>query len=728
MNRPSSKQMALDLDQPSDPIPINLTTPELLDVLDEWVAAGWLRPVDCAVARMVLHPVPDVPPLALLALVLASHQAGQGHVCLDMSACLVDAESTLRIPSGEGRTKNHFTAPRTTPADLLRGVTLSAWQAALDACPEVILPDPESSMPESSIFTSSVSGPSISGAPISEQSNPPFVREEGQIYLRRYWQQEEGIVTALRSRLSPRDLPAEPIRALLDRLFSPAPIAPDWQKVACAMAVRSRFALITGGPGTGKTTTVVKFLMLVQMQALKAGLPPRRIRLCAPTGKAAARLRQSMLGQIDTLLAPFAAAFPELRAALPDTVDTVHRLIGVRPNQIHPVYRPENPLPADVVVVDEASMIGVELMAKLLAALDDSTQLVLLGDKDQLASVEPGAVLGELSSVLRPDAYTSQTREWVAAATGQALPVAESSGSECAEKSALAQAAVQLQHSYRFDSVSDIGTLARSVNAGDVAAALSLLRANGQEASVRLVADDSGHQPLRSIVLESLSPWLAALGEPMSADNRDERAQAIFAAHQRAQVLCALRHGPYGVTGLNRWIEDMLRRVGALAVTGEWYVGRPVMVTRNDFGLRLANGDLGITLPYVDSNSPQSQPTLRVAFPNDIAQAGESPIRWIAPARLTACETAFALTVHKAQGSEFDHSVLVLPATPNPVLTRELIYTAITRARQRFTLVTAATDTTFNVLKQGISRRVQRSGQLGAKLARPVAVSQGLGD
>ena len=709
MSHPCAKQMAFDLEQSSGATPINLTSAELLGILDEWVAAGWLRSIDRAVAGLVLNHAPKIPALALLALVLASHQAGQRHVCLDMNACLADAESVLRIPSGDWRSNNIQAAPpRMTPADLLQGVDLADWQAALDACPGVILLSPDLSISDS---------PGL-GAPAPEHSNPPFVREGAQLYLRRFWQQEQGIVAALQSRLTPYALPAEPIRQILDTLFPSSVARPDWQKIACAVAIRQRFALITGGPGTGKTTTVVKFLMLVQMRALEAGLPPRRIRLCAPTGKAAARLRQSMLGQMDDLLATFDVAFPDLRKALPDNVETVHRLIGVRPNQIHPVYRPENPLPADLVVVDEASMIGVELMAKLLASLDETTQLVLLGDKDQLASVEPGAVLGELASVIAPDAYTPETRDWLTATTGQTLPDSETSKTTMVADTALAQAAVQLHHSYRFDSASDIGALARCVNAGDAAGALTLLRANPEQAPVRLVADDVGHQPLRRIVQESLASWLAALNEPMSAENQDARAIAIFAAHNKAQVLCALRHGPYGVTGLNRWIEDMLRRSGALAVTGEWYIGRPIMVTRNDPALRLANGEIGITLPYVDPESPQSPPSLRVAFLNEITAEVESPIRWIAPGRLTACETAFALTVHKAQGSEFDHSVLVLPAKPNPVLTRELIYTAITRARQRFTLVIAPTDTAFTVLKQGITSRVQRSGQLGAKLAR----------
>ncbi|OZB56009.1 MAG: exodeoxyribonuclease V subunit alpha [Halothiobacillus sp. 14-56-357] len=540
MSHPSAKQMAFDLDQPSGATPINLTSAELLGILDEWVAAGWLRSIDRAVAGLVLNHAPKIPALALLALVLASHQAGQGHVCLDLNACLIDAESVLRIPSSDGRGNDGQAAPRMTPANLLQGVDLADWQAALDACPGVIQQSPDLSISDS---------PGL-GTLAPEQSNPPFIREGAQLYLRRYWQQEQGIVAALQSRLTPHDLPAEPIRQILDALFPSSVARPDWQKIACAVAIRQRFALITGGPGTGKTTTVVKFLMLVQMRALAAGLPPRRIRLCAPTGKAAARLRQSMLGQIDELLAPFDAAFPDLRKALPDNVETVHRLIGVRPNQIHPVYRPENPLPADLVVVDEASMIGIELMAKLLAALDETTQLVLLGDQDQLASVEPGAVLGELASVIAPDAYTPQTRDWLAATTGQTLPDSETSRTMVTD-TALAQAAVQLHHSYRFDSASDIGALARCVNAGDADGALTLLRANPEQASVRLIADNVGHQPLRRIVQESLASWLAALNEPMSAENQDARALAIFAAHNKAQVLCALRHGSFGRVGGN---------------------------------------------------------------------------------------------------------------------------------------------------------------------------------
>ena len=214
MSHPCAKQMAFDLDQPSGATPINLTSHELLEILDEWVAAGWLRSIDRAVAGLVLNHAPKIPALALLALVLASHQAGQGHVCLDMNACLADAESVFRIPSSDGRGNDGQAAPRMTPADLLQGVDLADWQAALDACPGVVLQSPDLSISDSPVL----------GAPAPEHSNPPFVREGAQLYLRRYWQQEQGIVAALQSRLTPHDLPAEPIRQILDALF-PSSIA-----------------------------------------------------------------------------------------------------------------------------------------------------------------------------------------------------------------------------------------------------------------------------------------------------------------------------------------------------------------------------------------------------------------------------------------------------------------------------------------------------------------------
>lgn len=702
-----------------------LTAAQLNRWLDDWVAAGWLRSVDRAVVQLIQRHEPTTAPWALLAIVFTSHLAGQGHVCLDLAACWHDADRLLSMPpnSAEAAARrmpqvpsDDLTAEPTgpvRPAHILASTQQVDWLAALTTCSGVI-------------------GLAASEVAASERvSLPPLILDGSRLYLRRHWQQEQAVAQAISQRLRvPRALPDDArIQAVLQALFpsdAATRLQPNWQKIACAVALRHSFALITGGPGTGKTTTVVKYLMLTQMLALQAGKPPLRILLCAPTGKAAARLRQSLLSQIEVLSAPFAAAYPLLRAALPDTVDTVHRLIGLRPDQAVPKFHAGNPLPADVVVIDEASMLGLALMANTLAALAPNTQLLLLGDQDQLASVEPGAVLGELSAAaLQPEGYSPAMAQWLSAVTGDTVAAASE-----APHNALAQATVWLRQSYRFDAASAIAALAECVNTGDDRQAAALLRANesapaandsSEPASLTLLRDTADRRPLFAVVLAALSPWLSLAkrawdAADLSYSSQDDWARAIFAAHQQAQILCALRQGAYGVAGLNAGIEQSLRHAGLLEPAPRpdgWYAGRPVMMTRNDRALNLANGDVGIALPYRDPAS-EDVTGLRVAFQSDDSTGeGGSGIRWIHPQRLDAVETAFALTVHKAQGSEFNHSLLVLPASPNPVVTRALIYTAITRARCRFTLIAAASDPQLTVLRQAVRRPMRQSGQLG---------------
>jgi exodeoxyribonuclease V alpha subunit len=704
-----------------------LTQAQLNACLDEWVAANWLRAVDLAVARLVLNQAPNTSPLAILALVFASHLAGQGHVCLDLAACWHDADTVLKMPPKDSADARRWRVLANLshgamqgplrPAQILAGTRFADWLAALEACPDVI----GRALPYGAMVS-----------PANEPNDsPPFVRDGERLYLRRYWRQEQAVAQAISHRLqSTRALPDAPrIHAILTALFrsDAGGGGLDWQKIACAVALRNAFALITGGPGTGKTTTVVKFLMLTQMLALQAGQPPLRILLCAPTGKAAARLRQSLLSQMDALCAPFAVTYPQLRATLPDTVYTVHRLIGIRPDHAQPKFHAGAPLPADVVVIDEASMLGLALMAQTLAALLDHTQLIMLGDKDQLASVEPGAVLGELcNAALSHGGYTPALAQWICATTGEAVDVAAPTG---AGHTALAEATVWLRHSHRFGASSAIAALAHCVNAGDDKGAVAVLTAPASsDCALGLVHDDATRRPLLSVVLAALNPWLRLVSTPWHSGDSvyqslNDWAISFFAAHSPAQVLCALRHGPYGVVGLNAWIEQSLIQAKLIAGTQAldgWYAGRPVMVTRNDSALHLANGDVGLTLPYIDPElSPPAGAVLRVAFLSDAPQAGLAPaIRWINPNRLVSVETAFALTVHKAQGSEFDHSILVLPAAPNPVVTRALIYTAITRARSKFTLIAAAPDSSLRVLRQGVLRQVEPSGQLGNLLQR----------
>ena len=695
----NSFQLPLDFSTEEPVAPSGLPIP-LPALMDQWVASGWLRRVDRAVARWLMAQALRADPSVILALVLASHQAGQGHVCLDLVACLGDPDAVLKMPPRDDFSIRGMRLPP-RPSSVLRGWTLNDWTAVLAA---------ESHLVEV------INGRSAVG-PVADQGTetpdvPPFVLDGTRLYLRRYWQQEQAIAVRILSRLAGArpSQDAGAIRETFDRLFGPTVTndEADWQKIACSLAVRHPFSIITGGPGTGKTTTVVKFLMLSQILAIRAGLPAPRIRLCAPTGKAAARLKQSILGQIAALLTQFDSAYPTLAEALPQTVDTLHRLIGVRPNQARPTHHEANWLAADIVVIDEASMIGLELMARTLAALAPDTQLVLLGDRDQLASVEPGAVLGALCA--HPGVqvhYAAETCAWIRQTTGFSLEPATEPGSR------LEQATVTLRHSHRFGPDSSIGDLAQSVNKGDAAAARRLLQADPPHESLRLLLDDPRSSRLAQLVVEVLAPWLRlAQSPPESAGpSQDDWARAIFVAHQKVQVLCALRQGPQGVIGLNALIERALHLAGLLPEPrlGDeaWYAGRPVLVTRNDAALQLTNGDIGLTLPYrADSDEAHS---LSVAFLGDDPEA---PIRWHNPHRLPPCETAFALTVHKAQGSEFGHALFVLPSSPNPILTRELIYTALTRARDHFTLIGSVDDPALTILADGIRRQVQRAGQL----------------
>ncbi|MDB5858079.1 MAG: exodeoxyribonuclease subunit alpha [Ramlibacter sp.] len=652
---------------------------DMLEQLARWAAAGWLRDLDQAFAAFMAREAGDADPLLLLAAALASHQLGRGHACLDLQATLDDGAVALALPPEDSD------ATEATPAGLLAGVDLTRWQRAL-AHPRLV-----------------GSGP----------GSTPLVLEGARLYLRRYWQHERTVREAIAQRLAlvqpAADNPG--LRAALDALFPPAAAGEtDWQKVACALAARQGFSIVTGGPGTGKTTTVVKLLAVLQHLALGDGGGRRlRIRLAAPTGKAAARLNASIAGTVQGLPLlglPNAAA---LRAAIPTEVSTVHRLLGSRPDTRHFRHDARNPLPVDVLVLDEASMVDLEMMAAVLAALPSAARLVLLGDKDQLASVEAGAVLGALCRRADEGHYTPATRDWVRAATGEILPayLMDRQGLP------LDQAVVKLRKSHRFSTDSGIGRLAGAVNDGSVASVRNLARQQHADiAFTSLGADDAA---LRRLVLEGpdsyrhyleiLSARQPALAAPRAAF--DAWAAQVLAAYGAFQLLCAVRKGPQGVERMNQRIAAMLHTAGLLRAAGGWTLGRPVMVTRNDYGLGLMNGDVGITLALPHSEGEaEAGWKLRVAF---AASDGSSGIRWVLPSRLQAVETVFAMTVHKSQGSEFGHAALVLPDRMSRVLTRELVYTGITRARNRFTLASAGDAA---VLEEAVQRRMERAGGL----------------
>lgn len=654
---------------------------DLLVLLDRWVERDWLRALDRAFVLFLEERAPGSDPLLLLAAALASHQLGHGHVCLDLEQTLAEPDFALSLPP-EG---DALAGPLLLPSQLLAGLALDTWLQHIAASPLVAAGD----------------------AP--GHGARPLVLSGRRLYLRRYWSYERRIDQALRQRLTqdehiPADLPAR-----LERLFAGgAPAGQvDWQKLACALATRAAFSIITGGPGTGKTTTVVRLLALLQAPAVEQGRP-LRIRLAAPTGKAAARLTESIGQQVERL-----QVGSEVRGHIPTEVSTVHRLLGSRPGSRHFRHHAGNPLPLDVLVVDEASMIDLEMMANLLDALPPRARLVLLGDKDQLASVEAGAVLGDLCRDAEEGCYSPATQAWLEQVGGQSL---EGSGLAPgdARRNPLAQQVVMLRYSRRFGEGSGIGQLARLVNRQQAQQARDLLtlppadvfglalRGEHDRAFDRLLLDglgrgDDGPQGYRSY-LRTIGRHRPAPGTPADDPRWEQWAGKVLHSFEDFQLLCAVRKGPWGVQGLNERVARVLGNAGLIDSQQPWYEGRPVLVTRNDYGLGLMNGDIGIALRLPDD---LGEPVLRVAFPRNDGSGG---VRFVLPSRLNEVETVFAMTVHKSQGSEFSHTALVLPDSLNPVLTKELVYTGITRAKHCFSLV----EPRAGVFEEAVARKVRR--------------------
>ena len=655
---------------------------DLLALLDRWVERGWLRALDRAFVAFLGEREPQADPLVLLAAALASHQLGHGHVCLDLAETLAAPDFALSLPP-EG---DALAGPLLLPSQLLERLDLDTWRQRLQA------------------------SALVAAASTDAQASRPLVLSGQRLYLRRYWAYERRIDSALRERLEQAEPTPVDLHARLGALFEGSALAGqvDWQKLACALATRSAFSIITGGPGTGKTTTVVRLLALLQAPAVETGRP-LRIRLAAPTGKAAARLTESIGQQVERL-----AVSDAVRNNIPSDVSTVHRLLGSRPGSRHFRHHAGNPLPLDVLVVDEASMIDLEMMANLLAAMPSHARLILLGDKDQLASVEAGAVLGDLCRDAEAGRYSSATRNWLEQVSGESL--ADSGLAEGdALRDPLPQQVVMLRHSRRFGEGSGIGQLARQVNAQQPEQARTLLEQGLSDVhSLRLSGEHD--RKLDTLLLQGLgrggdSPqgyrdYLQRIRQTRPAPDThvdDPRWQAwaleVLGAFERFQLLCAVRKGPWGVEGLNQRVGKVLTAAGLIDGEQPWYEGRPVLMTRNDYGLGLMNGDIGIALRLPDAQA--SEPLLRVAFPRNDGQGG---VRFVLPSRLSEVETVYAMTVHKSQGSEFSHTVLVLPDALNPVLTKELIYTGITRAKDCFSLI----EPRQGIFEEAVRRKVKR--------------------
>jgi exodeoxyribonuclease V alpha subunit len=514
------------------------------------------------------------------------------------------------------------------------------------------------------------------GAP-GEQA-PLILDEADRLYLGRYWWYERQVADALLARAQvaePAAVDRECLRESLQRMFPATDGETDWQQVAAAMAVLRRFAVISGGPGTGKTRTVTSILALLLEQSADQ---PLRIALTAPTGKAAARLTESIRQAKPTVDCDEA-----LRQRIPEEATTIHRLIGVRPGSLEPKYHADNPLPVDLLVVDEASMIDLPLMARLLAALPEHARLILLGDKDQLASVEAGSVFADISGPNAGGDYSAAFLEQLKEVTGQALAL-DGQGEGFGDSVAL------LRKSYRFTGEKGIGSLARAINAGDSEEAIALLRAGQDGVRIQTVAESAVHAQLVAQVENAFVSSFA------SASPREalERFNAF-------RILCAVRRGPMGVEQINQTVEEILRARGLIRAKGEHYPGRPIMVTRNDPGLGLFNGDVGILWP-----DPEAGGALRAWF-----ILPDNTMKRVLPSRLPAHETAYAMTVHKSQGSEFERVLMLLPFVVNPVLTRELLYTGITRAKHEVE-VWGSDD----IVTRCIQTRVERMSGLADKV------------
>jgi len=581
---------------------------------------------------------------------LTSQATRRGNICLDLGLVICKGMLEVEVEPARGGTC----------------LSLADWILALKASPAVGVPG---------------------------QYCPLILDPANRLYLYRYWRYEKLVADFLRSRMfrPPKVVNHQLLKEGLDRLF-PGMVQNkiDWQSLAVYAAIRRSLVVITGGPGTGKTATVVKILVLLLEQ--QEG-QPLRVALTAPTGKAAARLQKSISSVKDSL-----DCADSIRKLIPEEAMTIHRLLGALPNATRYRFNEERLLPHDLVVVDEASMLDLPLMAKLVQALPDSCQLILLGDADQLSSVEPGSILGHLCD---PQELRHFSQEFVVQAKGL---VGGSVGISITEATEMAGADsfVRLRQSYRFEARSGIAKFSKEVNRGDSQAALKILADENLPDIIweEMVSSKQWEAMLATRILEEFAKYL-------KADSVSE-AWAVF---DQFQILCAQWRGSRGVVAVNQRVEQVLSCAGLIRTGARWYKGQPILVTQNDYRLRVFNGDIGLIFP--EKENQESSGKLRAFFP-----LGNGAFKRVLPSRLPAHQTAYAITVHRSQGSEFDKILLLLPRSSSLVLTRELIYTAITRARKEGEIWG-----TRDILGQAIERRItQNSGLKDALIAPPLKV------
>lgn len=513
------------------------------------------------------------------------------------------------------------------------------------------------------------------------------------LYLDRYWREERALASSLLTLASGgiRRTEIAPLTDGVTRLFpyEGEPEASDrLQRAAAASAVLRGVSVIAGGPGTGKTTTVARLAALLIEQAALAGMPPPLIGLCAPTGKAAARLEEAVREEAAAM-----AVEDDVRNLLGELrASTIHKLLGWRPGS-RSRFRHDagNRLPHDVVIVDETSMVGLSLMVRLLEAVRSDAHLVLVGDPDQLTAIAAGAVLRD---IVGPAALglrlTPGTRVLLERITGGALPGGEG-------RTPFGDGVVVLERGHRFGP--EIGAVATAIRRGDAGATVEALRAGGD--AVRWLGVDPAAEENLAGALDLLREESVRAGAAIVAAARAGDGGEALTALGRFRLLCAHRHGSYGVSTWTREIESWLAAAVPGFVPGEpEYAGRPLLITENDYELGLMNGDTGVVVRGEGER-------LSAVFVRD------GRLETFAPSRLETVETLHAMTIHKSQGSQFELAAVLLPAPDSQILTRELLYTAVTRARRRLVLVGSEES-----VRAAVARPVARATGLRERLWR----------
>lgn len=506
---------------------------------------------------------------------------------------------------------------------------------------------------------------------------PLILDDDNRLYFHKSWSFEQNLVKHILNRAEYKDLTvdAELLSNGIARLFSDSEDAePNWQKVAAAAAVYNRFTVISGGPGTGKTTTIVRLLALLLEQHERLERWPV-IALAAPTGKAAARMEESITEAKAALNID-----NKIQESIPNEAVTIHQLLGARRYSPHFKYDKDNPLPCDVVIIDEASMIDQALMNSVMNALPGKAKLILLGDKDQLSSVEAGAVMADICGD-----YTSNLMSDEMAALLQNISISIPDEYITAGSKPLIDNIILLKKSYRFKESSGIGLLARAINDGEVEQARAILT-DASLPDATLVQADSYAGYLSMIVEQTAKRFKLILDTESPED--------MLEVYSQFQILSPHRKGMWGTDLLNRQIQEGLKNEGLISPYDEWYTGKPVIINRNDYLLGLSNGDLGICAQDSDGNK-------KVFFKiND-------SVRAFSPSRLSDFSTAFVLTVHKSQGSEFENIWLALPDAKSKILSRELLYTAVTRARKSVAILGSG-----SVFCEGVEHLLARNSGL----------------